>query len=41
MVTSERGALDAAGLVLHRPPETLRRTLDLFWPQVPRIEVAA
>ncbi|MER6342851.1 STAS domain-containing protein [Streptomyces sp. NPDC001595] len=27
-------------LVLHRPPPTLRRTLELFWPDLPAIEVS-
>lgn len=27
-------------IVLHRPPPTLRRVLDLFWPGLPAIEVA-
>lgn len=27
-------------LVLHRPPATLRRVLELFWPDQPAIEVS-
>jgi anti-anti-sigma factor len=27
-------------MVLHHPPQALRRVLDLFWPDLPAIEVA-
>jgi anti-anti-sigma regulatory factor len=27
-------------MVLHRPPPALRRTLELFWPDLPAIEVS-
>lgn len=31
---------DSRRMVLHRPPHTLRRVLDTFWPGLPAIEVA-
>ncbi|MFV0136147.1 STAS domain-containing protein [Streptomyces sp. HMX87] len=31
---------DGRRLVLHRPPSTLCRALDMFWPDLPAIEVS-
>ncbi|PZT69556.1 hypothetical protein DN402_23805 [Streptomyces sp. SW4] len=31
---------DGHRFVLHRPPPTLRRALDMFWPGLPAIEVS-
>ncbi|MBD0417650.1 STAS domain-containing protein [Streptomyces sp. TRM S81-3] len=31
---------DGRRLVLHRPPPALRRVLEMFWPDVPAIEVS-
>ncbi|MEV5309426.1 STAS domain-containing protein [Streptomyces sp. NPDC052610] len=34
------GRLADERMVLHRPPPALRRTLELFWPDLPAIEVS-
>ncbi|CAL9543916.1 hypothetical protein SUDANB70_04323 [Streptomyces sp. enrichment culture] len=31
---------DGRRFVLHRPPQALRRALELFWPDLPTIEVS-
>lgn len=41
LVTAAQGLPQGRRLVLHHPPATLRRTLDLFWPRLPAMEVAA
>ncbi|MEV5434622.1 STAS domain-containing protein [Streptomyces sp. NPDC052682] len=40
LVAAAERLRDGRRLVLHRPPPALRRVLELFWPDLPAIEVS-
>ncbi|PAZ17209.1 anti-anti-sigma factor [Streptomyces sp. SA15] len=40
LATAAQRLQDGRRIVLHRPPPALRRVLELFWPDLPAIEVS-